>query len=423
MKLLFKGAYVFNNGRISKSDVSIMGGFIEKVAPHIPEKGFEKILSLEKLLIIPGFSDVHVHLREPGFSYKETIFSGTMAAARGGYTAVCAMPNLNPPPDSFKNLSIEREIIDQTANIHVYPYGTITQAQKGEELSAMEEIKDYVVAFSDDGVGVQQESVMRAAMKKAASLGKIIAAHAEDNALLSGGYIHEGSYAKRMGYPGISSASEWSQVKRDLALVAETGCKYHVCHVSTKESVALIADAKAKGLPVTCETAPHYLLLCEDDLQESGDFKMNPPIRSREDRDALIEGLKNGSIDLIATDHAPHAQNEKSSGLKESLNGITGLETAFPVLYTGLVKKGLLSLEKLLTLMCISPRSVFDIPGGIFEGSPADLAVLDLSKKYVIDPETFQSKGRSTSFKGWEVFGETVMTLVGGNIVWSNRTL
>ncbi len=418
MRLLLKGAEVFTENGISANDISISGGKIQKIAPHIPTEGFEKVLYLDHLLIIPGFSDVHVHLREPGFSYKETIDSGTMAAARAGYTALCAMPNLNPPPDSVRNLGVELDRIVHTAHVHVYPYGTITKAQQGRELSDMEGLRNSVVAFSDDGVGVQDEAMMRKAMQKAASLGKIIAAHTENDALLSGGFVHQGKFAKRHGYAGIPSACEWTQIKRDLALVEETGCRYHVCHISTKESVALIAEAKAKGLPVTCETAPHYLLLCDEDIKDSGDFKMNPPIRAAEDKEALIEGIKTGVIDTIATDHAPHTKEEKEKGLKDSVNGIVGLETAFPVLYTKLVKTDVLSLEKLLFLMCIAPRRIFGLPVGMYAGAPADLAVLDLTANYKINPDTFYSKGKSTPFTGWPVSGENIMTFLAGKQIY-----
>ena len=348
--------------------------------------------------LFPGFCDVHVHLREPGFSYKETIETGTMAAKRGGYTAVCAMPNLNPVPDSLGTLQEEIDIIERTARIPVYPYGAITAGEKGERLADMAAMAPRVCAFSDDGRGVQDAGMMREAMRTAKGLDKIIAAHCEVNDLLRGGCIHDGAYAKAHGHRGICSESEWRQIERDLKLAEETGCKYHVCHISCKESVELIRDAKQSGVDVTCETGPHYLLLDENDLREEGRFKMNPPLRGRDDREALLNGLCDGTIDMIATDHAPHSAEEKSKGLEKSAFGIVGLETAFPLLYTYLVKKGILSLEQLVDLMAIRPRERFGIP---FEG----VCAWDLNREYAIDPAKFVSMGKATPFEGWRVFG------------------
>lgn len=366
-------------------------------------------------VVFPGFCDVHVHFREPGFSYKETIASGSAAAARGGYTAVCAMPNLDPVPDSAEALAAQRAIIDRDACIHVYPYGAITKGEKGEVLADMRAMAPGVIAFSDDGRGVQSESMMRAAMEKAKGLGKIIAAHCEDNSLLRGGYIHDGAYAAAHGHRGISSESEWRQIERDLRLAGETGCAYHVCHISTKESVALIRQAKAEGVDVTCETGPHYLALDENDLREDGRFKMNPPLRGKEDRQALIEGLLDGTIDMIATDHAPHSAEEKSRGLAGSAMGIVGLETAFSVLYTVLVKPGILALERLIELMAVNPRRRFGIPIG------EDYAVWELSREYTVDPADFLSKGRATPFAGREVYGTCCLTVCGGKAVYRNE--
>lgn len=353
--------------------------------------------------VFPGFCDVHVHFREPGFSYKETVASGCAAAKAGGYTAVCTMPNLDPVPDSAERLEIQLAAIRLDASIGVYPYGAITVGQKGEELSDMEAMAKDVIAFSDDGKGVQSEDMMREAMKRAKALGKMIAAHCEDNSLLHAGYIHDGAYAKAHGHRGICSESEWGPIARDLRLAKETGCRYHVCHISCKESVELIRRAKAEGIDVTCETAPHYLLLDENDLQEDGRFKMNPPLRAAEDRLALLEGLKDGTIDMIATDHAPHSAEEKARGLEKSAFGVVGLETAFPVLYTGLVKTGVITLEKLIELMAVNPRRRFGIP---FSG----FSVWDLSAEYEIDPASFASKGRATPFEGRKVFGKHVLT-------------
>ena len=361
--------------------------------------------------IFPGFCDVHVHFREPGFFYKETIKSGSHAAARGGYTAVCTMPNLNPVPDCYENLKQQTDIIKKDACISVYPYGSITVAQQGEELADMGSMTE-AIAFSDDGKGIQTEELMKKAMKKAKSLGKIIVAHCEDNSLLFGGYIHDGVYAKEHSHKGICSESEWKPIERDLLLAKETGCRYHVCHISCKESVELIRKAKAEGVDVTCETAPHYLVLDENDLKEHGRFKMNPPLRSREDRLALIEGIKDGTIDMIATDHAPHSDEEKSRGLSGSAFGIVGIETAFPVLYTLLVKENIISLEKLIELLSVNARKRFNIPLN------NDFTVWDLNKEFTVDPKNFLSKGKSTPFEGAKLFGECVLTVCNGKIAY-----
>lgn len=363
-------------------------------------------------LFFPGFVDVHVHLREPGFSYKETIKSGTSAAARGGYTDVCSMPNLNPVPDSFDNLKQQLDIINNDACIGVHPFGSITVGQNGDALSDMEAMAPYVAGFSDDGRGVQSEKLMRAAMIKAKELDKIIVAHCEDNTLLNGGYIHDGEYAKLNGHKGICSESEWRPIERDLKLVKEIGCKYHICHISTKESVELIRKAKKSGVNVTCETAPHYLLLNDGCLKEEGRFKMNPPLRSEADRIALIEGLKDGTIDMIATDHAPHSAEEKGKGLKDSLMGIVGIETAFPLMYTHFVKTGIITLEKLIELMSINPRKRFNIP------LTDDFCVFDLSEEYVINSDEFLSKGRATPFENEKVFGRCLFTVVNNQVVY-----
>ena len=364
-------------------------------------------------VIFPGFCDVHVHFREPGFSYKETIATGSRAAARGGYTAVCTMPNLNPVPDSVGNLEVQRRLIRETACIHVYPYGAITVGEQGEVLSDLEGMAPGVVGFSDDGRGVQSDDLMRQAMLRAKALGKPIVAHCEVNSLLRGGYIHDGRYAKAHGHRGICSESEWGQIARDLELVKETGCAYHVCHVSAKESVALIRKAKAEGLDVTCETGPHYLVMDDSDLQEGGRFKMNPPLRGKEDREALLQGILDGTIDMIATDHAPHSAEEKSRGLEKSAFGIVGIETAFPILYTYLVKPGILSLNKLLELLCVNPRRRFGLPLG------TGYSIWDLNAAYPIDPEDFLSKGRATPFTGWQVNGKCIATVCDGKLAYA----
>lgn len=382
--------------------------FAEK---FLADGGLSPVIS-KKYIIVPGLCDVHVHFREPGFSYKETIASGSAAAAHGGYTAVCTMPNLDPVPDSAEHLQVQLDAIKRGAAIKVLPYGAITVGEKGERLADMEAMSDKVCAFSDDGKGVQNDEMMREAMTAAKRLGKIIAAHCEDNSLLFGGYIHDGEYAKAHGHRGISSASEYKQIERDLRLAEETGCAYHVCHISTKESVELIRQAKARGVDVTSETAPHYLVLCDEDMQEDGRFKMNPPLRSREDKQALIEGIKDGTIDMIATDHAPHSAEEKGRGLEKSLMGVVGLETAFPVLYTELVTKNIITLDRLVELMSFKPKERFGID------TNNDFAVFDISEAYKIDPEDFLSMGRATPFAGREVFGRCLLTVHNGKVVY-----
>ncbi|MBR5424861.1 MAG: dihydroorotase [Clostridia bacterium] len=380
----------------------------EAVAPFLPL--FSAVFS--PVTVFPGFCDVHVHFREPGFSYKETIKSGCAAAARGGYTAVCTMPNLNPVPDCIEHLNAQLEIISKDARVRVLPYAAITVGEKGERLSDMEALAPLCAAFSDDGRGVQDEDMMRLAMRTAKRLGKPIAAHCEANDLLRGGYIHNGAYAKAHGHKGICSESEWRQIARDVRLAAETGCAYHVCHISTKESVEIIREAKKAGVDVTCETAPHYLLLDDTFLQEDGRWKMNPPLRSPADREALIEGVLDGTVDMIATDHAPHSAAEKAKGLAGSAFGVVGLETAFPALYTGLVKKNIISLEKLTDLMAVNPRKRFGIPADGF-------CVWDLNAEYAVDPADFLSKGRSTPFEGARVYGRNLLTVSQNKTVYS----
>lgn len=367
-----------------------------------------------KFVVLPGLTDVHVHFREPGFEYKETILSGSQAAARGGYTSVFTMPNLSPVPDSTGNLSIQLEAIQKANLINVYPYGSITYNQSGEKLSDMEEMKEMVIAFSDDGKGVQNEEMMRNAMIKAKSLNKIIVAHCEVNELLKDGYIHDGEYARENNHKGICSESEWGQIKRDVVLAKETGCAYHVCHISCKESVGIIRQAKKEGIDVTCETAPHYLILDENDLKEDGRFKMNPPLRSREDRLALMEGIKDGTIDMIATDHAPHSKEEKSKGLEKSSFGIVGLETAFPLLYTKLVKEGIITFDKLLELLVTNPMRRFGLKPN------DDFSVWDLEEEITVDSHDFLSKGKSTPFEGMKLFGRNYLTICNGQVVYKD---
>ncbi len=420
MNCIVKDAKVYKDGKFIQQDVLIADGtlFLE-YTPTIFNSVSASAIHLNNKYIFPGFVDVHVHLREPGFLYKETVETGTLAAAHGGYTAVCSMPNLKPPPHSVENLNIQLEAIKKDACIDVIPYGTITKESLGEELSDMNEMAPFVAGFTDDGRGVQSPDMMYNAMLKAKVLDKIIAAHCEDNSLLRGGYIHDGEYAKAHGHAGICSESEWGPIKRDIELVEKTGCPYHVCHISTKESVELIRDAKARGINITCETGPHYLTLSDKDLQEDGRFKMNPPLRSEEDRLALIQGLQDGTIDMIATDHAPHSAEEKSKGLKDSLMGVVGLETAFSVLYTKLVKTSIISLEKLISLMSDNPKMRFKIN----QDYTANFTVFDLDSHYTINPENFLSKGRSTPFKGDEVYGKCLITAHNGKIVWQDENI
>lgn len=423
MSLLLSGGLVYSKSSFKRLDISIDDGQVVSFSPFIDKSGFDSVIDCNNLFIVPGFLDVHVHLREPGFCYKETVHSGTLAAARGGYTGVCAMPNLSPAPDCLTNLSAELDAITRDAVVAVYPYGTITAGQNGERLSDMEALSDFVAGFSDDGRGVQSEEMMLAAMKKAKSLNKPIVAHCEDNSLLKkGGCVNECAYAKAHGLVGISSQSEWKQLKRDLRLVEKTGVRYHACHISTKQSVGLIREAKKRGLPVTSETAPHYLALCDNDLIDDGRFKMNPPLRSALDRAALIEGITDGTIDVIATDHAPHSAEEKSRGLRESLMGITGLETAFPVLYTVLVTTGVMSFEKLIEKLSVKPRELLNIPSEITVGFRADFAIIDTNSQYKIDSSAFLSKGKSSPFDGMEVSGEIVRTIYGGRTVWDKNS-
>ena len=385
--------------------------FVDGIGASISSEALS-VFNSPNYAVLPGFCDVHVHFREPGFSYKETIATGSLASARGGYTAVCTMPNLNPVPDSVEHLKQQLDLIEESACIHVYPYGAITVGEKGEALADLEGMAPNAIGFSDDGRGVQSDEMMRAAMVKAKELGKPIVAHCEVNELLRGGYIHDGEYAKAHGHRGICSESEWAQIARDLELVKEIGVKYHVCHISTKESVDIIRKAKAEGVDVTCETGPHYLVMDDSMLEEDGRFKMNPPIRSREDQQALIEGILDGTIDMIATDHAPHSAEEKSKGLEKSAFGIVGIETAFPILYTHFVKTGKMTMDHLLKLLVTNPRERFGIPMG------NDFSIWDLNAEYPIDPAEFVSMGKATPLAGWKVFGRCMATVCDGKIIY-----
>lgn len=423
MKRLLQGAEVWRDGGFVRADVLVDGDRIAAVGLGLPAEGCE-VVPLGGMKILPGLVDVHVHLREPGFTAKETIATGTRAAAHGGETTVCPMPNLSPAPDSPEHLAVELEAIRRDAAVRVVPYGCITRGQKGRgELVDFDALAPDVVGFSDDGRGVQSDELMEEAMRRVAKAGRPVVAHCEVDDLLRGGYIHDGEYCRAHGHKGICSESEWKQVERDIALAEKTGCQYHVCHVSTKESVELVRRAKTRGVRVSCETAPHYLLLCDEDLQEDGRFKMNPPLRSREDRAALIAGVADGTIEVIATDHAPHTAEEKSRGLAGSAMGIVGLECAFPLMYKYMVLPGTLTLEKLVALMSDNPRRIFGLGGGLNVGGEADFTVLDLGAQYEIDPAAFLSKGRATPFAGWPVQGRAVLTIVGGREAYMDETM
>ena len=424
MRYLLQNAQLLSSGGVFRAaDVLLSGGRIVSIGDRISCHADAVSIDLHKAVLFPGFVDVHVHLREPGFSYKETIRTGSLAAAHGGFAHVAAMPNLDPVPDCAAALDLQRAIIEKDALVHVHPYGAISVGEKGERLADLEGLAPGVIAFSDDGRGVQSESLMREAMMQCRRLGKILAAHCEDNSLLHGGYIHDGAYARAHGHRGICSESEWGPIARDLRFAEQTGCAYHVCHVSTKESVALIRAAKRRGVDVTCETAPHYLTFTDEDLQENGRFKMNPPLRAREDRDALIEGLLDGTIDMLVTDHAPHSLEEKARGLEKSAMGVVGLETSFAASYTALVQTGILPLEKLVDLMHGAPMRRFGCGTELAEGQPADLTAFDLTKTYTVDPETFLTMGRATPFAGRALTGVCKLTMIGGEPVWKEETL
>lgn len=424
MRYLLQNAQILSSGGVFRAaDVLLSGGRIVSIGDRISCPADAVSIDLHKAVLFPGFVDVHVHLREPGFSYKETIRTGTLAAAHGGFAHVAAMPNLDPVPDCAAALAVQRAIIEKDALVHVHPYGAVSVGEKGERLADLDGLAPGVIAFSDDGRGVQSESLMREAMMQCRRLGKILAAHCEDNSLLHSGYIHDGAYARAHGHRGICSESEWGPITRDLRLAEETGCAYHVCHVSTKESVALIRAAKRRGVDVTCETAPHYLTFTDEDLQEDGRFKMNPPLRAREDRDALIEGLLDGTIDMLVTDHAPHSREEKARGLEKSAMGVVGLETSFAASYTALVQTGILPLGKLVDLMHGAPMRRFGCGTELAEGQPADLTAFDLTKTYTVDPETFLTMGRSTPFAGCALTGVCKLTMIGGEPVWKEETL
>ena len=421
MRMLLKGGQVYDHGQLVAMDIEVTDGIVTGRGQAI-SSNFDKVYDCRGLAVFPGFADVHVHLREPGFSYKETIETGTKACARGGYTVVGAMPNLNPAPDSDEHLRVQEDMIAQQAVIRVLPYASITLGQKGEgELTDIEGLASRVMGFSDDGRGVKEADTMRAAMEKCVAADSIIAAHCEDMSLIpAGGAIHDGAFARAHGIPGIPSESEWGPIARDVELVKETGCRYHVCHVSAKESVEIIRKAKAEGVNITCETGPHYLLMCQDDLQDLGRFKMNPPLRDKADMEALVEGILDGTIDMIATDHAPHSDEEKGKGLAKSAMGVVGIETAFPLMYTYFVETGRMTLEALIDRMVYAPRKRFRLDGGIELGDRAELTVFDLNADKVVDPADFLSKGKATPFEGWKVHAECKLTICGENVAYNN---
>ena len=420
-KLLLKGGTVVAEGVSRKVDVLVANGVIAAIGESLIADEQTEVFDAEGCVVTYGLADVHVHLREPGYSAKETITTGTRACARGGVTTVCSMPNLQPAPDAPDTIAVQQQMIDEQAVIEVLPFATISSKRAGRELADIEALRPLSVGYSDDGNGIQTEPLMREAMKRIAAVDGIISAHCEDDSLLHAGYIHDGDYAREHGHKGICSESEWDPIKRDVALAQEEGCRYHVCHISTKESVEIIREAKQKCNHISCETAPHYLDLCDENLQEEGRFKMNPPLRAKEDKAALIEGIKDGTIEVIATDHAPHTAEEKSRGLKGSMMGIVGIETSFAICYTHLVRKGVITLEKLIALMSENPRRIFRLGGAMRVGERADIAVFDVREPYKIDTAEFLSMGKATPFEGEEVYGRCMLTLFGGEKVWKEN--
>ena len=410
-----------SEGVSRKADVLVVDGKIEAIGESLAVDADVEAFDAEGCVVTYGLADVHVHLREPGYSAKETITTGTRASARGGVTTVCSMPNLQPAPDAPETIAVEQKMIDEQAVIEVLPFATISSSRAGRELADIEALRPLSVGYSDDGNGIQTEGLMRKAMQRIAAVDGIIAAHCEDDSLLHAGYIHDGEYARANGHKGICSESEWGPIKRDVELAQQEGCRYHVCHISTKESVEIIREAKQKCAHISCETAPHYLVLCDENLQEDGRFKMNPPLRAKEDKAALIEGIKDGTIEVIATDHAPHTAEETSRGLKGSMMGIVGIETSFAICYTHLVRKGVITIEKLIQLMSENPRRIFRLGGAMRVGERADIAVFDITKPYMIDTAEFLSMGKATPFEGEEVYGRCMLTLFGGKTVWKEN--
>ena len=420
-KLLIKSGTLVADGKSLQGDILVADGKIEAIGESLVADAQTEVFNAEGCIVTYGLADVHVHLREPGYSAKETITTGTRAAARGGVTTVCSMPNLLPAPDAPETIAVEQALIDEQAVIEVLPFATISKGRERRELADIEALRPLSVGYSDDGNGIQTEELMRKAMQRISAVDGIIAAHCEDDSLLHAGYIHDGEYARTHGHKGICSESEWGPIKRDVKLAKEENCRYHVCHISAKESVEIIREAKQSCDHISCETAPHYLVLCDADLKEEGRFKMNPPLRAAEDRAALIEGIKDGTIEVIATDHAPHTAEEKSRGLKGSMMGIVGIETSFAICYTHLVRKGVITIEKLIALMSENPRRIFRLGGAMRVGERADIAVFDITKPYTIDTNEFLSMGKATPFEGEEVYGRCMLTLFGGEKVWNEN--
>ena len=420
MTVLISGANIYRNKHFEKADLLVVDGKIADISPNISRNSGITVYNFNECYIFPGFVDVHVHLREPGFVYKEDIYTGTLAATHGGFTHVCCMPNLNPVPDSRQNILPLLDAIRNKAVIDVRPYGALTVGEKGEKLSDIQELCDSVIAFSDDGRGVQSDETMKSAMQLVKKCGKILAAHCEVNELIRGGYIHDGEYARMHNHKGICSECEWRQIERDIKLAKQTKVKYHVCHISAKESVSLIREAKHDGVDITCETAPHYLIFNDCDIQEDARFKMNPPIRSESDRLALIDGIKDGTVDMIATDHAPHSAQEKSAGLEKSHMGVVGLETSFAAMYTHLVKPGIITLERLMELLHDNPKERFDVGNDIEIGNPADFCVFSLKDSFKVNPDDFLSKGRATPFDSMTLYGKNMLTMLNDKIVYSS---
>ena len=422
MKTLIKNGQINTRKNMTTpAEIWIEDGRIKAIGTGFSEAEFDEVFDAKGQLITPGLVDVHVHLREPGFTYKETIEAGTRSAARGGFTTVCAMPNLNPVPDTAEKLRQVYDIIRKDAVVKVLQYAPITENLRSEKLVDQEAlVEEGAFAFTNDGVGVQTAGTMYLAMKEAAKNNKALVAHTEDESLLFGGVMHAGKKAEELGLPGILSVTESSQIARDLLLAEATGVHYHVCHVSTKESVRVIRDAKKTGIQVTAEVSPHHLILIDEDIPEDfGFWKMNPPLRGREDREALIEGLLDGTIDCIATDHAPHGLEEKSQSFMKSPFGIVGSETAFQLIYTHFVETGRFTLEQVINWLAVKPAEIFGLNAGTLTvGAPADVAVFDITQTCTIDKEDFLSKGENTPFIGWKVKGETQMTFVNGKLVW-----
>lgn len=425
MILLKNGRQINENNELVAVDLLVKDGIIIEMNECI-ENTEAQVYDLAGKLVSPGLIDVHVHLREPGYERKETIETGTKAAARGGYTTIAAMANTIPVPDSMESVTYIEGLLQQSAQVRVFPYAAITLGERGQEIVDVEALSETsILGFSDDGRGIQEAGVMYQAMQRAKAVNKPIVAHCEDDSLLFGGYLHDGEYAKANGHRGILSVSESAQIARDIMLAQATGVHYHICHISTKESVELVRFAKAQGINVTAEVSPHHLILCDTDIvNDDPNFKMNPPLRADADRIACVQGLLDGTIDVIATDHAPHHEDEKAWGIETAPFGIVGLETAFPLMYTKFVKTGKMTLKQLIDCMSTKPANIFNLPYGTLEvGAAADITIIDLDKEMEIDSSQFLSKGKNTPFNGYNVTGWPVMTLVGGRVAYKDEQM